>query len=70
MKRIIDDYEVPKERAEKALTSVDKNRTTYLKHYTGQVFGQAENYHLCIDSGKLGIENTIKIIEAAYRTLE
>lgn len=35
-----------------------------------QIFGKAENYHLCIDSGKLSIENTIKMIEVSYRTLE
>ena len=30
----------------------------------------ADNYHLCIDSGKFGIKNSVKVIEAAYRTLE
>ncbi len=70
LKRVVNVYSVPEERAEKALNSADKNRAAYLKHYTDQVFGKAENYHLCVDSGKLGIENTIKIIEAIYRTLE
>lgn len=53
----------------KLLDSVDKNRAAYLKFYTGQVFGKAENYNLCVDSGKLGIENTVQIIEAAWRGL-
>lgn len=35
-----------------------------------QIFWKAENYHLCIDSGKLSIENTIKMIEVSYRTQE
>lgn len=70
LKRAVNAYGVPEERAEKILNAIDKNREIYLKYYTDQVFGKAENYHLCIDSGKLGIENSIKIIEAAYRTLE
>lgn len=69
LKRIVNVYGVSEERAEKALNSVDQNRADYLKYYTGQVFGKAENYHLCVDSGKLGIENTVKIIEAIYRTI-
>lgn len=70
LKRIIEVYGVPEKQAEKQMDLVDKNRAKYLKHYAGQMFGEAENYHLCIDSGKLGIENAIKIIDASYRTLE
>jgi len=55
--------------AEKLLDSADKNCAPYLKHDTGQAFGVAENYYLCIDSGKPGIENAVKIIEASYHTL-
>lgn len=70
LKRTAEVYGVPKKQAKKWMDTVDRNRAAYLKHYTNQVFGRAENYHLCIDSGKLGIENSIKIIGAAYRTLE
>ena len=70
LKRIIEVYGVPENKAEKQMDTVDKNRAIYLKHYADQIFVKAENYHLCIDSGKLGIENTIKMIEVSYRTLE
>lgn len=70
LKRIVEVYGILESQAEKQLDVVDKNRAAYLKHYVDRTFEKAENYHLCIDSGKLGIENTIKIIEAAYRTLE
>lgn len=69
LSRIVDLYGVPMEQAAKLLRETDKNRAAYLRDYTGQIFGKAENYHLCIDSGTIGIENTVKIIEAAYRTL-
>ena len=69
LKRITQVYHVPEEQAEKALRDTDRDRAAYLKTYTGQVFGQVENYHLCLDSGTLGIENTVKIIEAVYKAL-
>ena len=62
-------YGVPAAQAEKLLDSADKNCAPYLKHDTGQAFGVAENCYLCIDSGKPGIENAVKIIEASYHTL-
>lgn len=70
LKRIVEVYGIPEEQAEKQLDVIDKNRAAYLKHYENQMFGNAENYHLCIDSGKLGIENAIKLIEASYHALK
>lgn len=69
LRRVAEIYHVPEGQAEKVLNAADKNRAAYIKHYTNQVFGKAENYHLCIDSGKLGIENSVRVIEAVYRTL-
>lgn len=63
-------YGVPKEQAERSLREVDKKRASYLKAYTDQIFGQAENYHLRIDSGTVGIDNTVKMIETTYQTLQ
>lgn len=70
LRRAIDTCHIPEEQAEKALNSIDKGQAAYLKYYTDQVLGKAENYHLCIDSGKIGIENSVKVIEAVYRALE
>lgn len=68
LKRIVAQYGVPAEQAEKILHDTDRARAVYLKDYTDQIMGQAENYHLCLDSGVLGIEHTVKILEAVYRT--
>lgn len=70
LKRTTDLYGISEKRAEKMLNTIDKNRAIYLKFYTGQIFGKSENYHFCVDSGKLGIENTVKMVEIIYRTLE
>lgn len=68
LKRIVAQYGVPAEQAEKVLHDTDRARAVYLKDYTDQIMGQAKNYHLCLDSGALGIEHTVKILEAVYRT--
>lgn len=51
LKRIIEEYGVNPDVAEKQLEQTDKNRRNYLMLYTDQKFGRTENYHLCIDSG-------------------
>lgn len=66
-KRIIDEYHVDQERAEKAVRAVDRNRASYLKAYTDQVFGKADNYHLCIDSGYFGVDGAAEMILAVYK---
>jgi len=69
VRRAVEEYGVDPARAEKVVRDMDKNRASYLKTYTDQQFGKAENYHLCIDSGTVGIENAVKIVLATYRTL-
>lgn len=66
-KRIINEYHVDQERAEKAVRAVDRNRASYLKAYTDQVFGKADNYHLCIDSGYFGVDGAAEMILAVYK---
>lgn len=56
-------------KADKVVRDTDKKRAAYLKTYTDQQFGKAENYHLCIDSGVVGLENTMKLILATYMAL-
>lgn len=57
-----------KEADAKALTNIektDKKRASYYKYYTGQTFGEAENYDLCLNSSLLGIEKCVEMIEKA-----
>ncbi len=58
-----------KETDEKALSKIektDKKRASYYKHYTGQNFGEAKNYDICLNTGLLGIERCVEIVESAY----
>lgn len=44
------------------LQEKDKRRMVNYSHYTGQTWGMARNYDLCLDSSRLGIENCVEII--------
>ena len=47
------------------LNEKDKRRMINYQHYTGRVWGQSENYDLCLNSGELGIETCVELIVAA-----
>lgn len=49
--------------AEKMITRQDKKRANYYKFYTNQIWGDAKNYHLSIDTSKVGIDGAVKLIE-------
>ncbi len=44
------------------LNEKDKRRQINYQHYTGQVWGNANNYDICLNSARLGIENCVDII--------
>ena len=55
--------------AKKLLKEVDKDRSSYYKYYTDQVWGEAENYDLCIDSASIGVDGAVKVIKAYIEAL-
>ena len=46
----------------KIINSQENERASYYNYYTGQKWGYAENYDLCINSSILGIEGTVAFI--------
>ncbi|MDD7317590.1 MAG: cytidylate kinase-like family protein [Prevotella sp.] len=50
------------ETACKIINSQENERASYYNYYTGQKWGNAANYHLCINSSVLGIEGTASFI--------
>ncbi|MBD5092554.1 MAG: cytidylate kinase-like family protein, partial [Clostridiales bacterium] len=45
------------------LKTIDKQRADYYKHFTSQNWGDKENYDLCLDTSKVGVEQSIDVIE-------
>ena len=50
--------------AENKIKQVDKQRAEYYKHFTSQTWGDRNNYDLCVDTSKLGVVQTIDILES------
>lgn len=51
------------ETAEKKIKQIDKQRAEYYKHFTTQNWGDRDNYDICIDTSKIGVVQTIDILE-------
>lgn len=47
---------------ESAIAARDKRRRLNYQHYTGRTWGLSQNYHLCLDTSVLGIEQCADII--------
>ena len=60
--RIVKVYGEREESPEQRLRDKDKRRAAYHRFYTNMKWGYAENYHLTLDSGVLGIDRCGDII--------
>ena len=51
---------------EQRLRDKDKRRAAYHRFYTNMKWGHAQNYPICLDSGRLGIDTCVKILRQLY----
>lgn len=61
--RIVRLYGEREESIERRIEEKDKRRKAHYKFYTDRNWNRAANYHISLDSGKLGVEKCIEIIE-------
>ena len=66
-KRIVEVYGETEVAIEKRIRDKDKRRAVYYEFYTGQTWGLAENFHVVLDSGELGIERCVYILADLYQ---
>lgn len=64
--RIVKVYGEREESPEQRLRDKDKRRAAYHRFYTDMKWGYAGNYHICLDSGELGIEKCVEIISSLF----
>lgn len=62
LRRISHLYNVSEQTAEKKIADADKRRMANYNFYTGQKWGKASNYTLCLNSSKLGYDRCEEII--------
>ena len=49
---------------ERRIREVDRKRKEYYQYYTGNTWGRAQNYHLCLDSGLTGVDGCLRAVLA------
>lgn len=49
---------------ESRIREVDRKRKDYYQYYTGNEWGKAQNYHLCLESSLAGIEGCLNAVLA------
>ena len=65
--RAIKEYGLLPNKADSEVKSTNKQRANHYNYYTEQIWGDKSNYQLCLNSGFLGIDNTVKIIVDAVK---
>ena len=70
VERSVAEHGLDRDKAAAILTRRDKARAHHYRFYTDKKWGDARNYDLCLNSGKLGVETCVSIIVDAYRLLQ
>ncbi len=53
--------------AEKQIQEQDRKRAVYHEYHTGRSWSEKENYDLCMDTGKIGVDTAAELIAAYYQ---
>ena len=62
LERAVNEYKLAADSALDEILRMDKSRASYYNYYSDRKWGRAENYHLCIDSGVVGVDNAVDLI--------
>ncbi len=62
IRRICEREGINESQARNRMKKTDKNRASYYSYYTEKRWGDAKNYHLCLDSSVLGIDGCVEMI--------
>ncbi len=69
IKRCTAEYGIHPDAAEAEMIERDRHRANYYSCFTGEVWGEAKNYDLALNSSKFGIEGTAQLILMAAQKL-
>ncbi|MBQ1236627.1 MAG: cytidylate kinase-like family protein [Oscillospiraceae bacterium] len=58
------------DQAKKLIKEVDKDRSSYYKYYTDQIWGDCEYYDVCIDSSRIGVDGAVQVIKSYMNALK
>lgn len=69
IKRCAAEYGIRPDAAEAEMERRDRDRANHYSRHTGEVWGEAKNYDLAVNSSRFGIEGAVEIILAAVQKL-
>ena len=70
IRRIAQKYDLTDAKAKDRITKTDKKRASYYNYYSNKKWGDASSYHMCLDSGRFGIDGCIAMIKNAIAQRE
>lgn len=62
IKKTADKYSISEEKATEIVEKTDERRKDFQTYYTGEDWGYAGNYDICLNESVLGTEKTIEVI--------
>lgn len=62
VERVVKYYGVEPSKAEETIRKADKQRASYYGYYAVSDWGDVNNYDLCVDTGRLGVEGAVELI--------
>ncbi len=68
--RISKKYDISLDDAKDRCRKRDKQRQSYYNYYASKRWGHADTYDLCVDSGVLGIDGTVDLLEQFINCFE
>ena len=70
IRTIMERKQIGEEQAKKLIREVDKDRSSYYRYYTDQVWGEASNYDLVIDVSKVGHAGAAKVVKCCLEAMK
>ena len=67
VKRAMERYGISEKEAMKSIQQTDKYRASYYNMNSNKKWGMKESYHVLLDSGMLGIDGVVDILEKIYK---
>ena len=63
IKRVMEAFNIPRNKAKDMVVKTEKQRRTYYDYYTSKQWGVITNYDLCINAEKTGIDKTVELLK-------
>lgn len=70
IKRIMEKYDLNEAKAKDMMIKKDKQRQSYYNYYSSKKWGRSDSYDLCINSSKLGVDGTVRLIKQYVEDFE